>query len=549
MRNIFFKRKGREEFSQRSQRVIKSGFNFAYIAHSLLPIAIGTLRLILKYLISLIITLCWWSYHAYSQDILIAPVLTLVTVQPESGKTVLNWILSPSSNVAAYVIYTYHDENGTPRGDVVDTVWNSSATTYIYNIVSSNSFSSSYVVAAYRLPEIPGAPRTEGYSSEFSNILNTIFTKAEIDTCNNKIVLSWNSYPSSPKAVTGYSVLVSLNGSALSEAANVSPETGSFTLNDFVTDAGYCFIIRANLEGGAISTSNKACLNTRMQRTPAWINADYATVNTDKRISLSFTYDQSSEISNFILERKSGISGSFAEIAQPVSTSGSVIYTDDKADISTINYYRLAALNNCNNPVRKSNLCSNMVLNLEKNGENLSLGWNSYKEWSGLIDSYRLFANTGTGYSERVVLPSSDTSYTMSYREIMNEVAENQVCFYIYASEISNPHGIRGESKSSLACIAPDEVITVPNIFIPGKGSVNSVFRPVLSFTPLEYHLVISDRQSKVIFETYDHNHAWDGTRGGSLLPQDVYMWFLKVTTPSGKTMNRTGTVTTITGN
>ncbi len=82
------------------------------------------------------------------------------------------------------------------------------------------------------------------------------------------------------------------------------PDIKSFTIDNFTTDANYCFYIRANLEGNSFSTSNKACILTRMQRPPEWINADYATVNPESGIMLSFTIDPESEIKHFLLEKK-----------------------------------------------------------------------------------------------------------------------------------------------------------------------------------------------------------------------------------------------------
>jgi gliding motility-associated-like protein len=128
----------------------------------------------------------------------------------------------------------------------------------------------------------------------------------------------------------------------------------------------------------------------------------------------------------------------------------------------------------------------------------------------------------------------------------MYEVSGNEVCFYINASETSNPHGISGESISSKTCTAPTEIITVPNVFTPNNDLHNDRFRPVLSFTPPEYHLIISDRQSNVLFETKDYLAEWDGSQNGNPQPQGVYLWFLKLTTPSGKNITRTGTITII---
>jgi gliding motility-associated-like protein len=478
------------------------------------------------------------SYSAYSQincvtDPPLPPVLTSVSVQPETGNTLIIWTLSPSPNIAAYIIYSYKDGDGMP----IDTLWDPSATSYTILTTATKYFSVSYVVAAMRLPRC---------TSILSNVLNTIFEEVSIDPCNKKIVVSWNSYPSFPKKVTGFSILVSVNGASYTETANISSDSKSFALNDFTTGAEYCFVVRANLEGGSISTSNKACLSTKMQRPPQWINADYATVNGENKISLSFTFDPLSEITHFRLERKSGPSDTFQEIAQTISVNGSVLFSDNQADENVVNYYRLSAINNCNIPVTTSNLSSNMVLSLERTGNDLNLSWNSYKEWMGTVSLYRLFINTGKGFEEKVVLQPTDTVLTLGYEEIMYEVTGNEVCFYISASETSNPYGVIGQSLSSRICTVPTEIITVPNVFTPNNDLVNDFFRPVLSFTPLDYHLVISDRKGNILFETRDKSAVWDGSQNGNPHPQGVCLWFLKVTTPSGKSISKTGTLTII---
>lgn len=481
-----------------------------------------------------------WTYSSYSQincvtDPPLPPILTLVSVQPETGKTEFNWILSPSPGIAAYILYSYKDGDGIP----IDTLWDPAATSYTLSSSATKYFSVSYVVTAMRLPRC---------TSIFSNVLKTIFEETTIDTCNKKIEISWNTYTSYPRKVTDYSVLISVNGGTFSEAVKTGPLENIFILNDFEIDSDYCFVIRANLEGGTFSTSNKACLLTKMQRPPLWINADYATVNADNKISLSFSSDLSSEINHYSLERRSGPDGTFQVIAQPVSVNGSILFTDDQADINTINFYRLSALNNCNTPVRVSNLASNMVVSLERTGNNLNLSWNSYKDWLGLITSYRLFINTGSGFKENAIIQATDTVFTLNYKEIMYEVSGDEVCFYINAIEASNPHGVTGESSSSRVCTGSTEIITVPNLFTPNNDLVNDFFKPVLSFTPVDYHLIISDRRGNILYETKDYLDEWDGSQKGDTQPPDVCLWFLKVTTPSGKSISKTGTITVLKG-
>ncbi|MGC1390958.1 MAG: gliding motility-associated C-terminal domain-containing protein [Bacteroidales bacterium] len=493
----------------------------------------------MKYrLLNIIIFLCpFWSGYAFSQNCITdppkPPVLTSVSVDPETGNTNLTWTSSPSSDIAAYILYTYKNRDGMP----VDTVWDSTATSYTLSSTASKYFSVSYVIAAMRLPRC---------TSILSDSINSIFETASLDTCNKKIMILWNRYPSFPQKVTGYTVLLSEGGGTFYEAGNVNAGDTSYVLNDFTINTEYCFVVRANLEGGKFSTSNKTCLSTKMQRPPLWINADQATLNSEGKITLSFTVDPMSEIKHFSLERKTGSSGTFQEISRPVSVNGSVYYTDNQANTNIINYYRLSAVNGCNIPVMVSNLASNIVLSLKRSGNNIILSWNPYQSWLGTISSYKLFVNSGKGYEEQNVIPASDTVFVQDYQQIMYKVSGNEVCFYIDASEASNPYGISGASISSTICTSPIEIITIPNVFTPNNDLDNDLFRPVLSFTPSDYQLIISDRQGNILFETRDYLESWDGSKNGKPQPQGVFLWFLKLTTPSGKTISKTGTITII---
>jgi gliding motility-associated-like protein len=222
------------------------------------------------------------------------------------------------------------------------------------------------------------------------------------------------------------------------------------------------------------------------------------------------------------------------------------MYSDAKPDLSKIYFYRLSALNNCNSPIVYSNIASNIVLSLQRTENEIDLSWNPYREWNGNIGSYRLYVKTGSTFEERLQIVPEDTSITVSYADLMYEASGSEVCFMIRAYEASNPYGVTGESQSSEVCTPVSEVITVPNTFTPDNNLVNDYFKPVLSFTPKDYKLVITDLRRRPVFETNDFNSEWDGTQSGNLLPEGVYLWYLNVVTPSGKKISRTGTITII---
>ena len=200
----------------------------------------------------------------------IKPKLTLVSVQPKTGFTELSWDSIPSSIVAGFTIRYFDSYFG--GFFPLETLWNPDNLNYIDLSRLSNSKIVSYVIEAID---------SSGNPSPLSNELNTIFTEVKTDTCNNKIILKWNSYPSFPKKVTSYSILMSVNEGNFTDAANPGPDKTSDTLNGFTTAAKYCFIVRANLEGGTFSTSNKACASPGVCTVPPVIIIDTTDIITE----------------------------------------------------------------------------------------------------------------------------------------------------------------------------------------------------------------------------------------------------------------------------
>ncbi|HOO99064.1 MAG TPA: gliding motility-associated C-terminal domain-containing protein [Bacteroidales bacterium] len=464
----------------------------------------------------------------------IPPVINLVSVDPWSGNVEIAWIPSPSDDVAGYIIYLDRDPEGATE---LDTLYSPSATSYTRTGSGSKYYSESFVVAAFD---------TADNVSPLSNKKNTIFSTAVTDTCNKLISISWNQYLAAPEEILSHKIMYSVDGSAFSELTSAGPAATGYVFDEFEVDRLYCFFVNANLTGGLVSRSNQVCVSTSMQRLPEWINADYATVGNDNVVRLSFTIDPLSETGDFILERRSSSSPDFTHIHTFSDTYNNIIYTDTEADIKKVNQYRLVAVNSCNMPSIVSNIASNIVLNSERNETIIRLTWNSYKEWRGYVSSYRIYVSTGGYPEERYTVTPPDTVYEIPYTTLMYEAEGDSICFMVRALEATNPLTVNGESTSMQACIGVEEKITVPDLFTPDHNSINDFFRPVLSFTPQSYRLIITDMNRRTVFETTDHNEEWDGTQGGNPLPGGTYLWFLRTVTPSGREITKTGIVAII---
>ncbi len=485
-------------------------------------------------IISLLIGISCHAFGQPDEDPPVSPRFTLLTINPSNNNTELRWDPSPSADVAGYIVYSY--KNGEAYD--IDTILNPLANSYSFLWPWSLIRSESFVVAAVD---------SSGNFSPLSNDLQTIYAEARIDTCNSRIALHWNKYIETTVSVAGYNIYVSINGENYVLADQIPAHNDEYLLNDFITDAHYCYLIEARLENGLISASNIPCIDTDMQKNPLWINADYATVEGEGEILLSFTVDPESEINLFSLERKSGKEGKFTEISRFQGVENKIIYSDKTADNKVINTYRLSAVNNCNIVTTSSNYASNMVLNVIENGNDLLITWNKYREWLGTAESSRLFMDKGAGFSQIAELVPDDSVYSISIPDIMHDVSGGRLCFYVSATESGNPFGVAGsESVSNIYCYSIEEVITMPNIFSPNGDGINDLFRPVITFPPINYRLTITDRRRKTLFESDDYTESWDGRERGKPVPQDVYLWFLRLTTPSGNNVARTGTLTVI---
>ncbi len=461
-----------------------------------------------------------------------APQLRYVTVDPYTSATIIKWAPGPSEDVAGYIVYSYVNN----EGFALDTIYDPLATEYRLNGTGPSYFSETFVAAAIDF---------SGNVSPLSNSISTIHVNVTADSCNRKLELSWNGYTSEPIATVRYAVMFSVDGGAIGQAGETGPDEHTLILNDFVADAEYCFTISAILEEGPASSSNRACIKTPLQHPPGWINADYATVGETQQIDLSFTVDPLTDITGFRLERKRRGENDFVAVASLQAQSGMVTYTDHYADPEEVNVYRLTALNSCGLPVRYSNYASNIAVRTVSNADGtITLRWNRYTDWAGETGSVDIYCDTGSGYSFLKNVTTHDTTTIIDYNQIMYSVTDRQVCFNVVVTESANPHGINGSSRSNRVCIAAVENITVPDLFTPDGDLKNDLFRPFLSFIPASYALVISDRRGRTLFESDDHTESWDGTFRGSRLPRDVYLWMLKVTTPSGRSISRTGTVT-----
>jgi len=474
-----------------------------------------------------------------------SPDLKRVTVDLATGHTWIFWSLSPSSGVKAYNIYRSYELGAVPIAIIND----STATSYENISSNADRFSESYQIAANRDTAITNPETISPLTEEHA----TIFTALQFDFCRAELNLSWTPYIGWADSLESYDIFRNTDGGSFSVIDSLPPESNSFTDTTIEAYVNYCYYIQANHKNGLTSTSNKVCKYTQMPRIPGFINADYATINTENdEVSLSFTIDPASEIYHFKLLRTDDPNGMYDTIFDFADhRSEKLTYTDRPEDMSLPFYYRLAAINPCNRIIVMSNIASTMILSVNNEDAINYLTWTPNIGWKGGVEKYEVYRKTTGNFPEPIsTVDAGDTSYADDVKpdSLYLKTYDLKFCYSINAVEgENNPHGIRGISTTAVNCVILQSNVFIPNAFTPNGDGKNETWNPKLSFTPATYHLIIKNRWGNIIFESKDQYESWNGSdMGGAIVKEGTYIYFLRVTTGTGDTIVKKGIINVI---
>ncbi len=466
------------------------------------------------------------------------PELIKVTVDPTTGYVIISWHPSPSTDVEYYaieiiIIQGLDGPTGIKIGQVPAT-----DTTYVYQYAQTDFQPDGYSVYA-----IDSSDRN-GISTRVDS---TIFTTASFDSCQASINLQWNDYNSWRGELNGYNIYQVVDNSSPVLINHVNEGTQNYTVTNVQADHDYGFYVEAVSNNGLSSNSNMKIVPTAMSRAPAYINADYATLNSDNTVKLSFTLDPASELNNYILMRASSPAGKYDTIANLVALGSAMGYTDNSPVTDGPSFYRLAAVNNCNRLSTISNTAGTIYLTGQYTDPATVISWNPYSSWLRGVDNYRIYRRFGDN-QEVSIGTTSDTTFTD------NEIAtleysnlSGEVCYTIEAAESpGNPYYPGAKSKSNELCISIQPKVKIPNAFSPNNDGLNDTFHPLLSYIPQHYLFQVFDRWGTKVFETTDPNSAWDGTIRGKSGASGVYVYFLELTDFNNKLVKQNGHVTLV---
>ncbi|MFM7645713.1 MAG: gliding motility-associated C-terminal domain-containing protein [Sphingomonadales bacterium] len=115
----------------------------------------------------------------------------------------------------------------------------------------------------------------------------------------------------------------------------------------------------------------------------------------------------------------------------------------------------------------------------------------------------------------------------------------NDIRYKVVASTVA---GCRGEGYVNVRVYkGPD--IYVPTGFTPNGDGKNDKFTPFPVGMKSYNYFRIFNRWGQVVFQTRALNEGWDGTIGGQLQPEGIYVWMIEGLTKDDRVITKKGTI------
>ncbi len=153
--------------------------------------------------------------------------------------------------------------------------------------------------------------------------------------------------------------------------------------------------------------------------------------------------------------------------------------------------------------------------------------------------AYNVISNDGSQIKVEFFNNSVNyTSFLWDFDGDSTSVLQNPVTFFDISAQsefvvnIYTTNDYCSDSMQQIIDVPGQLIYYVPNTFTPDGNLFNNYFEPVFTEGYVEdsYHLRIYNRWGEIVFESFDPKSGWDGTYGGKLAKEDIYVWIIEFT-------------------
>jgi len=461
----------------------------------------------------------------------------LRSVSVEGSGVRVNWAPSPSPEVVGYILSREVAGQGTQP---LDTVFD--GTTYLDTGASADE-----QIETYFLEAIDACGNKSLVSGPHQTILPMV---TAVDSCERSISLSWNSYEGWGQAPESYRILVSTQGSDLSQAGGVGGTETTFTYSEEVNDnQEYCFVVVANRANGeAQAVSAQICEEAMVVQAVNQLSALNASVE-EGSIRFDWLWNADAAIAEYTIQRRapdSDVANPLEQVSPVPAPVAENTFLDETADPTAGSYnYQIAVTDECGETTTSNDIQTVYLRARAFSGVN-DLQWTPYQNQLAEVNSYQLYRIEGMG---EVNIGTFEPGTRVAADEVdLSDSDQILACYYVVAEATVtiNDTIVRSiTSRSNIACAQQMARIYIPSAFSPNDDGRNDVFRPFLQFgTPVEYTMTIYDRWGGQIFQTKNFDEGWDGeTNNGERVPVGPYGFLIRIEQEDGTVIEESGEV------
>lgn len=492
-------------------------------------------------LLFFILTACFGFIEA--QITVDPPEIIRVTIDPATQEIYIYWNPSTTPGIDYYEVCEWI-VTGTGGSEAAEPIYQTPELEYNYYNPDVALNPLGFCVKAY----------TTSDDSPLSFIDSTIFLTVDYDSCSATASLNWNDYNAWRGEIASYRICNYTEAGTIEVLQTLPEGMNEYLITDLEPNSNYSFFItaeRANAEAHT-SNSNRVDANTYHSVYPSYIHADFGTVNENNNPELRFRIDPGSELKSYTLLRSSPLpAGPFDSVAV-IETSEKIIdYTDEVNASENPYYYKLQAINYCDQIVDLSgNTAGTILLNAAMDGTNVNLSWTDYHDWLGSVESYSV-ERRYSDENDFQIIAEADNQFTESFDDRINQNLSAEVCYRITALEGAGNliQPVPAVSRSNIECIRLEINIEFAfEAFVPGASDNNTFGPSRMDFIPDYFNFKIFNRWGNLVFQSTDpYNPRWDGSfKGGDYVPQGVYRYQLEYKDENGKAIIIHGNVTVV---
>lgn len=474
------------------------------------------------------------------------PVLSTVdtvSVNKNSGKATISWLVSPSLDAIAYIIY---QQNNPPTGAwlPIDTVYGRNSTFY-ENPSSSAGTTSEF----YRIAVMDSC----GNISPQGTIYRTIYLSSTVDICASIAKLTWNKYINISPAISQYKIYKSINAGPFSLLITLSASDTTYTDNTIALGNSYCYIIQAS-NGAKASSSNKICFKASIDQPPQFTYNRVASVLGDRSIKILAHVDPAKSVYAYRLQRATANAKSFSTLVTLAKPTNNLLsYIDNSVNTTSTSYlYKIDVIDSCNHVITTSN--TNQTILLEASvaiNVNIDLVWNDYSNWLGRTSHYEIYRAVDGVWGASPIATVAYSGQGGVYTDNVSPFfTTSKGAFYYKVMAVEgggNKFGFKDTSFSNIAKLYEYPKYYIPNTFTPNGDNLNDIFRPIIGFIdPSDYTLTIFDNTGTPVFTTNSPLEGWDGKKEGHHCQEGVYIYLILCKASNGDSSKISGTLSLI---